>query len=36
MLPLDSSIPIVWASDGEFGKGGTFGAMLEDDWLGGS
>jgi hypothetical protein len=33
MLPLFSSMPIVWARDGEFGRGGTFGARLFDDWL---
>lgn len=34
MWPLDSSIPIVWASDGELGRGGTLGAKLADeDWL---
>lgn len=24
--PFDSSIPMVWARDGEFGSGGTLGA----------
>lgn len=27
MPPLDSSMPIVWASDGELGSGGTLGAV---------
>lgn len=33
MRPLDSSMPIVCARDGELGKGGTRGARLVDDWL---
>ena len=33
MTPLDSSMPIVCASEGEFGRGGTLGARLAGDWL---
>lgn len=33
IMPLDSSMPIVWARDGELGRGGTFGARLVEDWL---
>ena len=33
MTPLDSSMPMVWASDGEFGSGGTLGARFVEDWL---
>jgi hypothetical protein len=32
MMPL-SSMPIVWASEGELGRGGSFEAKLVDDWL---
>lgn len=28
---LDASIPIVWARDGEFGRGGTLGARFVED-----
>lgn len=27
---------MVWAREGELGRGGTLGAMLDDDWLPGS
>jgi hypothetical protein len=30
---LVSSMPIVWANDGEFGRGDSFGARLDEDWL---
>lgn len=36
MVPLPASMPIVWANDGEFGRGGTLGAALEEDCDGGS
>jgi hypothetical protein len=32
-MPPFSSIPIVWASDGDWGRGGTLGARLDDEWL---
>lgn len=33
IVPLFSSMPMVCAREGEFGRGGTLGARLVDDWL---
>jgi len=26
-------MPMVWANEGEFGRGDSFGARLDEDWL---
>ncbi len=33
IAPLDSSMPMVRASEGELGRGGSLAARLVDDWL---